>query len=457
MIFNIFKSESSTKNQYVATIAINIITLAHGCAIAWVSPTSSYLKSNETHLTDGPITATQSSWIGSLISIGALINTFCYGKIADILGKKISLIILLVPNVIFWLLIYFSTNVIHIYIARAIAGLTGGGLLRILPLFTGEIAESHVRGKLGAYFPLAMYGGMLLIFILGTYLDFFTIPLVMLPFSIIFFFCMIFLPETPQYYLKKGENLKALESLKFYRSCSRDNEGKVKNELESLRNAVNNVNIEKIEVKDFVEKSTLRGLSMSFFLTFIASFSGNFAIMTYTADIFESSGSSLKPNESAMIVAFIQFIGIYVASICVDKFGRKILMSISCGGSSLFLCLMATYAYLNDTMEIPNDLKWLPIFAVSCAIFLNAIGVASLPFMIITELVPHKIREFSVMIFMALLTLFGFCNLKVFPILTEIIELHGCIWIYSGICLFGTFITIFVMPETKGKNLFQNK
>jgi hypothetical protein len=63
---------------------------------------------------------------------------------------------------------------------------------------------------------------------------------------------------------------------------------------------------------------------MSLFLTFIASFSGNFAIMTYTAEIFESSGSSLKPNESAMIVAFIQFFGIYVASICVDKFGRKV-------------------------------------------------------------------------------------------------------------------------------------
>jgi hypothetical protein len=73
-------------------------------------------------------------------------------------------------------------------------------------------------------------------------------------------------------------------------------------------------------------------------------------------------------------------------------------MSISCGGSSLALCLMATYVYLNSTIDIPSGLSWLPIVTLSCAIFLNAIGVASLPFMIITELVPQKVR-FLVLIF----------------------------------------------------------
>jgi MFS family permease len=211
-----------------------------------------YLKSEETHLTGGPITPSQSSWIGALITLGAFINTLLYGKVAQWLGKKIALIILLLPNLTFWCLVYLSTNVTHLYVARAIAGMTGGGLLRIIPLFTGEIAESHVRGKLGAYFPLAMYGGMFLIFVFGTYLDFFTIPLVMMPFSVVFFVCMMFLPETPQHYLRKGENLKALESLKFYRTC-RSDDSQIKLELESLRTSLNSVSGEKIGVKDFGE------------------------------------------------------------------------------------------------------------------------------------------------------------------------------------------------------------
>jgi SP family facilitated glucose transporter-like MFS transporter 8 len=73
-----------------------------------------------------------------------------------------------------------------------------------------------------------------------------------------------------------------------------------------------------------VLKSSRRGLLMSFFIVFIAAFSGNFALLTYTADIFADSGSSLRPNEASMIVAFIQLVGVYFASIFVDKFGRKV-------------------------------------------------------------------------------------------------------------------------------------
>jgi len=57
---------------------------------------------------------------------------------------------------------------------------------------------------------------------------------------------------------------------------------------------------------------------------FVGAFSGNFTILTYTADIVKSSGSSFKANEAAMIIAGVQFIGIYIASQYVDKFGRKV-------------------------------------------------------------------------------------------------------------------------------------
>lgn len=57
---------------------------------------------------------------------------------------------------------------------------------------------------------------------------------------------------------------------------------------------------------------------------FLNQFSGVFVFTTYTSDIFQSSGSSLSPNESAIIVAFIQLCGLYVSTLCVDRFGRKV-------------------------------------------------------------------------------------------------------------------------------------
>jgi SP family facilitated glucose transporter-like MFS transporter 8 len=135
---------------------------------------------------------------------------------------------------------------------------------------------------------------------------------------------------------------------------------------------------------------------MSFFLTSIGGFSGNVAILTYTADIFINSGSSLSPNESSMIVGGIQLLGVYVATLTTDKFGRKLLMTISCGGTFLFLFIMASYDFMIDHEIIENStaLNWIPIFSLSMAVFVMSLGIASIPLMMITELVPHKVKTF---------------------------------------------------------------
>lgn len=79
-----------------------------------------------------------------------------------------------------------------------------------------------------------------------------------------------------------------------------------------------------LEIRFLVTKPAKKGLAIGIFLVFLNQFSGTLAIMTYTADIFKSSGSTLSPNESSIIVSFIQLIGVYVSTICVDRFGRKV-------------------------------------------------------------------------------------------------------------------------------------
>lgn len=43
--------------------------------------------------------------------------------------------------------------------------------------------------------------------------------------------------------------------------------------------------------------------------------------------------------------------------------------------------------------------------------------------------------------------------LKVFPIMLASIELYGCMWFFSCMATLGFLFTIFVVKETKGKNL----
>lgn len=234
------------------SFSVNIIAFSHGCTSGWVSPFISYLKSDETHLTTGAVSSEDISWIGSLLCVGGFIGTIAFGKITQKWGKKNALFLLVIPHLSFWALIYFSTHVYHLYLARFLAGLTGGGSLRTISLYVAEISENRIRGQLGSFLMFGITSGMLLIFILGTFLDFFTTPLVILVLPTIFLVSVMFLHDTPTSLLSRNKCDKAFESLRFYRSDS----GKVaseavKNEFELLKRALENKNEEKLELKDF--------------------------------------------------------------------------------------------------------------------------------------------------------------------------------------------------------------
>jgi hypothetical protein len=122
-------------------------------------------------------------------------------------------------------------------------------------------------------------------------------------------------------------------------------------------------------------------------------FSGCFALMNYTANIFKESGSNMSPNESSIVVAFIQLLGSYAATFLVDKCGRKILMIISTLFTSFGYCAVATYSYLNHAGLDVSGLKWIPVLSLSLVIFVASLGILTLPFVILPEVIPQKIRN----------------------------------------------------------------
>lgn len=81
-------------------ISVNIITLGHGAVIGWVSPALLYLQSNGAHLTTGPVTIEQASWIGSTLCIGGLIGATVFGALADRCGKRLGLQLIAIPQLV---------------------------------------------------------------------------------------------------------------------------------------------------------------------------------------------------------------------------------------------------------------------------------------------------------------------------------------------------------------------
>lgn len=105
--------------------------------------------------------------------------------------------------------------------------------------FSFSFAAARIRGKLGSFVSLSVNLGILLGFVAGHYLSFFTVPKCALLFTVTHFVTFIFFPESPTFLMRKDRLNEAVEALQFYRNSRRMSDQKLdfyKNELHKLIN-----------------------------------------------------------------------------------------------------------------------------------------------------------------------------------------------------------------------------
>lgn len=97
--------------------------------------------------------------------------------------------------------------------------------------------------------------------------------------------------------------------------------------------------------------------------------------------------------------------------------------------------------------------NWISIVCLSATVFIQSLAITSLPMPMIAEILPLKIRVYSVAILTAIMTVCGIIISKcVSPYLKLAIGLDGVFFLFSAYSLLGALFVIFYVPETKGKN-----
>ena len=84
----------------------------------------------------------------------------------------------------------------------------------------------------------------------------------------------------------------------------------------------------------------------------------------------------------------LKVIGNIVAAGLVDRFGRKVLLILSCASTSLSIAALGVYFYLEEkvgecsvncpagiTPELLHELRWLPLASLMVFLFGNNIGL----------------------------------------------------------------------------------
>lgn len=184
-------------------------------------------------------------------------------------------------------------------------------------------------------------------------------------------------------------------------------------------------------------------------------FSGCFALIGYAASIFHDAGSSISPYIASIILSIMQLTGAYISTILVDRTGRRILLLVSSSGVTVGLLVTAVFTYLNQNYYNLTQYAILPVISLSFVIFMACIGIFTVPFIMIAEILPLRLRMHVTIICLNVLLIAGFLVLKFFPIVVVTIEIYGAMFLFAGICGCCVIFILFVIPETKGKNLMK--
>lgn len=89
--------------------------------------------------------------------------------------------------------------------ARAACGLAGGGCFHVVPMYVKEIAQDNIRGTLASIFILAQSAGIVIMYAMGGYLNYYTILWVVIGIPIMAFGLFLRAPESPAYLVKIGK------------------------------------------------------------------------------------------------------------------------------------------------------------------------------------------------------------------------------------------------------------
>lgn len=448
--YDVNKQHGSQALQFIAAISACISGIGFGACETWTSPALPYLKSQKSEF---PVSVVQGSWIASLFSLGGIFGYIMYPLLVNRIGRKNSLLLFSLPQIIGWMTTIFAKSYVSLYISRIISGIGYCSSLGLLVIYLGEIADKDIRGILLFIIKISYDIGILVVAVAGAFLSYHKMNCLLLSLPIFFLATFLFMPETPYYYLLRGDDKMAIKTLMKLQGFKDSDQVKV--EIERMKLATKEENLKGNSLwKLFRYKKHRKALMIALCADVTKVFSGYFAILTYTQTIFCYNKSSIDPKYATIIMVVVKIVSGLFASQLIESVGRRILVIFSGIFASISLAIVGTFYYLQYLkVDYLPSISWLPLMGLTCFEVFCAFGVSPMPFVLLGELFPTDVKGPAtacvtiITEFLLFIVTFGF------EVLNKAEGIYTSFWIYAICCFIGSVTLFFVMPETKGRNL----
>lgn len=435
------------RTNYIC-LAVALGGLLFGFDTAVISGAISFVK------TQFSLNTVAEGWLVSSGLLGSITGVFTTGIISDRIGRKKTISIAAIMFLLSGFGCGFAPSLNILIAARMIGGVGVGMASVISPMYIAEFAPADKRGRMVAYYQLAITFGILLAYFSNAYIlsasggstnlllaqpwrgmfVFMCVP------SLLFLIMLIKVPESPRWLVEVNRQADAKNIL--YSVRPKPAAEKEFNDIENARARSGKSSI------SLLHPSVRIPLLIGIVLAVLQQFSGINAIIYYGPNIFQSAGlNSSNALMFQVIIGTVNFLSTIIAIAYADKYGRKFLLKTGLTGIILSLILCGALFYTGNTKGI------LLLVLMMAYIICFAFSIGPVTWIMINEIFPTHVRVKAVSVCTMALWIAVWLVGQFFPWLLEKVGPAYTFWAFALFSIINLAFSLTVVKETKGKTL----
>ncbi|WOH04517.1 hypothetical protein DCAR_0623926 [Daucus carota subsp. sativus] len=374
---------SVTPLLLVSTVLSGLVALSNGCAAGYTSAAEAGI------MEDLSLSIAQFSLFGSILNFGSMLGAIASGKLADLMGRKLTMLLMDILLIIGWSAIIFAQGALWLQFGRLSLGF-GFGILTFLLMLNVGVSVMFFVGNLIAWRSLAV------------------------------------IDKTDPLQANTGREIQFEDTLQRLRGLNADITG----EATEIRDSIATLHqLSEPRFMEMFEKKYARSLIVVIGTLVLLPLGGSLGLVFYASSIFRAAGASVTLGTTAYAIIQIPVGALGVLSL--DRTGRRPLL-----------------LDLNPWKELSGTLVLIGVLVN----LLSYAAAVSVPWVIMAEMLPINIKG-SAGSLGAFSKMFVACIVNyIFNFLLEWSP-SGMFFIFASFSGLTILFVAKMVPETKGRTL----
>jgi sugar porter (SP) family MFS transporter len=396
----------------------------------------------------GGLSSFDQELVTSLLLVGAAVGALFAGRIADRIGRRLTVLGTAVIFVVGVLLAAFAPAFPVLLAARVIIGLAVGAASMVVPLYIGEVAPPGIRGALVSMNQLAITSGILVSYLADYWLADtkswrLMFGLAAVP-AVLLFIGMLFQAESPHWLVMRGRDAEARRVLARLRAPD-----EIDPEIAEVHRVTQ---LEALSTRDLLSAKLRPMLAVGVLLAVFQQITGINTVIYYAPTLLKSAGFGTNGSLLANVVnGGVNVIMTIIAIRLLDRVGRRTLLLAGTVGMAVGMFVTAFSFMGGEQLHGARAVTAVLGLLIYTGSF--AIGLGPVFWLLISEIYPLTIRGAA----MSVATIANWA--ANFVVTISFLSIKNAIGGMGVFLLFGALTLVALLyfwrevPETKGRSL----